>query len=621
MKEIRLNKLTLENFKRFKDLVFEPNGRNAVIKGPNEAGKTTVYDAFHYLLFGKDSSGHTESQFSLKTKDERDIVIPMIDHIVEGELVDDGVLKLKRNYRETWTKKNHKLTGHTTDYWIDGEPDIKKRDFDARIAEIISPELFKILTSVTYFADLSEQDRRRQLFQLCEGLTEDALHSAEKQKKITASKKAEIEKKKKLIPARIDEKERDLTAIAELNQAAIQTRIDNLDKQIQDIKSDSTVAVLQKEQAELETRLSQIEAGQEKKKQEVSKGIRDGIKQLEDNLASKNQKRYRLDFDIGVQVKIIDDTKQEIEGLYSDWDMLKKQIPDIVDLCPTCGKAFLPDEKEAVQRDFNLQQSKKKEEINAAGKAARAKKEKAAAVKIELEVDLKQKQIDLAEIQKDLKKKNTELGKIDARGPEQKLAEEIETIHHRIIEIEQSLQQKNQQQDLGPLEADLATERAKMAKINAGEEHKARIKELLIEEKTMAAKIEKLEASLFWAEEELKKEAALVEAQVNEKFDGVQFSLFETKLNSSVVPCCKILLGGNEWGHGTSTGQEIIGGLNIIKVLQEHYSIKCPIFLDRAESLTIPLPEMNTQIIRLEVDKSLDELEMLTSLRCFDIVP
>ena len=183
MKEIKLNSLHLKNFMKFRNFTFEPKERNATIKGPNKAGKTTIASAFSYLLFGKDICGHTENSFSLKTKDDNDAIIPMIDHIVDGELTDNDVpLKLKKNYQETRTKKNRKLTGHTTSYWIDDEPDILKKDYTARVGEIISPELFKILTSVTYFAGLAEQDRRRQLFQLCEGLSENELHKAEKQK-------------------------------------------------------------------------------------------------------------------------------------------------------------------------------------------------------------------------------------------------------------------------------------------------------------------------------------------------------------------------------------------------------------------------------------------------------
>ena len=58
MKQIKIARLTLENFKchRFLNLCFD--GKNSSIYGDNATGKTSVYDALTWLLFGKDSSGN-----------------------------------------------------------------------------------------------------------------------------------------------------------------------------------------------------------------------------------------------------------------------------------------------------------------------------------------------------------------------------------------------------------------------------------------------------------------------------------------------------------------------------------------------------------------------------------
>ena len=53
---VRIQKMTIENFKGVKNLEIQFDGQNAVIYGDNATGKTSLFDAFLWLLFGKDSS-------------------------------------------------------------------------------------------------------------------------------------------------------------------------------------------------------------------------------------------------------------------------------------------------------------------------------------------------------------------------------------------------------------------------------------------------------------------------------------------------------------------------------------------------------------------------------------
>ncbi len=55
--KIKLTELYLKNFKSVKEKAYS-FGDSTKIAGANGTGKTTVYDAFCWLLFGKDSSGH-----------------------------------------------------------------------------------------------------------------------------------------------------------------------------------------------------------------------------------------------------------------------------------------------------------------------------------------------------------------------------------------------------------------------------------------------------------------------------------------------------------------------------------------------------------------------------------
>ena len=59
--KILLKRLSLKNFKGIKDL--EVNlGKLTTIQGENATGKTTIFDGFLWLLFGKDSQGKSASE-------------------------------------------------------------------------------------------------------------------------------------------------------------------------------------------------------------------------------------------------------------------------------------------------------------------------------------------------------------------------------------------------------------------------------------------------------------------------------------------------------------------------------------------------------------------------------
>ena len=101
---IKIERLTLQNFKGIRSLEINAEGKNLNIYGDNATGKTTVFDAFMWLLFNKDSLGR--SDFGIKTQDSEGNTIHNLEHSVECELtVDDAILTLKKVYAEKWTKK------------------------------------------------------------------------------------------------------------------------------------------------------------------------------------------------------------------------------------------------------------------------------------------------------------------------------------------------------------------------------------------------------------------------------------------------------------------------------------------------------------------------------------
>jgi predicted ATP-dependent endonuclease of OLD family len=151
--DIKINKMFLRNFKGIQALEIYADGADLKIYGDNATGKTTVFDAFTWLLFGKDSLGR--SDFGIRTQDINGNVIHNLEHSVECELsIDDTILTLKKVYAEKWTKKRGsaetEFSGHETKYFINEVPSLKK-EYEQKIASLINEELFKIITNPLYF--------------------------------------------------------------------------------------------------------------------------------------------------------------------------------------------------------------------------------------------------------------------------------------------------------------------------------------------------------------------------------------------------------------------------------------------------------------------------------------
>ena len=136
-----------------------------------------------------------------------------------------------------------------------------------------------------------------------------------------------------------------------------------------------------------------------------------------------------------------------------------------------------------------------------------------------------------------------------------------------------------------------------------------RIEQLSKEESELAQSIADMEREMFTIEAFEKEKSTRIEASVNDKFQMVNFKLFETQINGGEVPTCKALINGVPFSDA-NTASKINAGLDIINTLCEHYQVNAPIFIDNRESV-IELLDTQSQVINLIVSEGDTKLRVV----------
>lgn len=288
MKNVALRREEILNFKGIKELVVDFS-HNTTISGRNASGKTTIFDAFTWCLFGKDSSGRSDSAnggFMVKTIDPNTgNAIPKIEHSVSVTLDINGTeVVFTRQLVEEWgTTRGHaevEFKGNTTHYFIDGV-ETKASEYSQAVAEIMQENLFRMITDPTYFPNLPWKEQREMLLTIAGDVSLESIAEGketftkvwnnisgkdlEDYKKTLANRRKDIEAELKLIPARISGIQMATPQAAdyadvEKRLKAKQAELEQLEKEMLDI------ATAQRKQYErMQGRVAQI--GEWKKRQ------------------------------------------------------------------------------------------------------------------------------------------------------------------------------------------------------------------------------------------------------------------------------------------------------------------------------------------------------------------
>ena len=644
--DIRIVSLKLRNFKGVKDFFMEVDGNDATIYGDNAAGKTTIYDGLCWLLFDKDS--HFRSQFEIKTLDRSGEPLHGLEHEVEGVfLAGDERKTLRKVFAEKWTKKRgsaeKQFTGHTTKYWVDGVP-VKKSEYTATVKQIADENVFKLLTSPSYFAEkLHWQDRRRILLDVCGDITDDDViaydpeiaalpvildgRNIDDHRKIITARRSEINDELEKIPVRIDEVEQGLPDTSSIDVEATARRADELKARIKELEQEynriqsggeiaEKIKLLREAEADLLKIRNEAMLDAQKEKTEKQEHI-SALRRHKSKLEDKRYDLQRLNDRLSSETE---SAEKRMEELRAEWNRVSKetfQPPEIDTVCPTCGQDITAEEVEEAKRKaldaFMARRAERLADINAEGKSlknsAEENKKRIASVEAQikdLDEAIESIKADIAEAEKSATQVTEELPDTleykRALAEKERLEREIEALQN---DSKRELLRVGAEIDRLSDELELVNE--SLAALKAREDGERRIAELKEEERELAAEYESLERELYLMDRFVKAKVALLEDKINSRFKLARFKLFQEQINGGVKECCDVLYKGVPYSGGLNNAARINVGLDIIATLAAHYGVTMPVFIDNAESIT-ELLRPGCQLIRLVVsadDKSL----------------
>jgi hypothetical protein len=646
---MKLNKIAIENFKGIKQFEADFDGENATIKAANGVGKTSVYDAFLWLVFGKDSAG--KKDFDLRPLDDDNQVIPGLTVSVTAEIEIDGVAHILRKQQEENVIKGQ-LRGYETSCWLDEVPK-KVNEYQAFINDLIPEETFKMLTNLRQFNELHWEKRRAALLAIAGDIGTPAGfesllaqlkgRSTKDYKKVLTDRKAMIIKERDEIPARMDELQRGLDQYAGSDLSAVATKRDALKQEIAGLE-EQRQAVLQSEMARQEkidalNVLKNQQAARERQLASDTGGIQhllDEKHTLESQVSDKHSAVVHAKNAVCVhtgQISLAETNwKRGLEALNNIRESYRiakerydKAVSEPCDTkCYACGQELPTDQAEQIKAkkqaslaSLSLDLSRLVQSGNAqmeACKIMQAEIDRLKAGLIPLNEAIEKAEIELKEAQEYKARRLAEIDQLikhyKTTPPDQDaiwldlgqkinaLAAEIggsSSDKVRLLGIEIRLKQD----ELQYLNHTLA--QADRIKQDA-----ARIEELGETEKQLSQQIADIDAQLAMIDAYVSAESNLIEESVNRKFRLVKFKLFNRLLNGGIEPCCEATLNGVPY-QDCSYGQKAIMGIDIINTLSDHYRISVPLFVDNSESITYPL-EFSGQLIRLVAQKSVKKL-------------
>ena len=628
MKKVILKKINIQNF-RSKSFEFEFGERNE-IRGKNRSGKSSVKNAFFWLLTGADDLDRTNyNLFDTTIVHTKENSVPT--NVTAVLLIDDIEYEVSRTAKMGWTRKrgNDEYERKTSDdysFAIDGI-ERSATEFKNWIEDTLAPvDMLKCMINTRHFlyniddwkvqrkylaniaGEITNEDFEgdyTELFAQFSKYTPEQLRERLKTL-LTPLKKAlgtegtkgekvvELEVLQKNIVS-LDEIENAEKELAELKSKRdeIQAKISGKKSPIDEAsaKRAQALAMVEKKEieiskarklhdskqqaevAELESKLSHIETTNE------------AIKQRNDSLRKAFERKKQV---LSDEMKNVERLKMRLEELREENKAIKnREFSDYN--CAYCGAPLDEDKVEELKAKFEERKQKDRDNNKAEGLHAKHSLETAQeyleVLRKELDNGFTQSELvsegDLREL---IQQRKASFPPFENSDEYKTLSKELEDLKKSIPEIpvvdtsefDKELNEVNAKIEAASNKAGLRAQYDKQTK---------QIEDVQADMKKMAqerAQWEKIEQQLVAYEQE---KADIVGKRVNQFFEKCKVSMFSEKKDGSLAPNCVITMDGRRSATLNKEGT-ITAGIDVSDAFCRFYGLNMPLFIDDNESIS-----------------------------------
>lgn len=645
MKQLKIKKISIENFAGLKNQVFEFNGNDARVYGANGTGKTTTATALQWLLFDKGLDGSTKS-FNPVPLDENNKEEYELIPTVEVELDDNGkTLKIRKESHPKYTtnkttNRKEYSRSRTKKQYINDES-LKVKDFQSRISELVSEDVFKLITNPAAFNQLHWKEQRTILFEIADDIDTETIiktnkdfeaipqilgdHDIEIKQKILKDKISQIEKDIKDIPIRINQTESNKQEVPKYDEERyeeVKQEIEQLGKERIDVQNGKAEIDLRNQLADKQAELKRLEDNHEANNENRITSLNNEFNVEEGTVSNlktqiKNNKQ-QIDYENNRRKTLLDKHKE----IQSQIEEVKNRQFEYKDdgVCSCCGQPLPTDQveqaKEKALKQFNKNKSQEIEELNNSkervvndGKQIKPTIEK-------LESQNNSLQIRVNEADEKSQRILNKINQLKASSISVTQTEEYKSVLNDINEINNKRKDikatiNDQLVNIDNQITELTQEKVEFENVKAIESSNKHlddaIRELRMQEDNLLDEKEEYVHQNQVLKAFITTRVKMLTENVNNKFNIAQFKLFNQLVNGELEETCVTTVDGVEYSGGLNNAARINVGLDIINTLSQHYKITAPIFIDNAESITdiIPTEAQQIQLIVSGQDKNL----------------
>lgn len=634
--EIELKSLDLVHFKCFPKLHLDfHEGVNSLF-GANAAGKTSVYDALTWLLFDKDSAGH--SRPAVKPTGAPAGTMPEVTVMLT---VDGEPIKLRKVLREKWEKPRgssiERYAGDTRDYYIDDVP-LAENAYKRRIAELIDERQFKLLTDVwAVTKGMHWKDRRTLLAEIC-GLPEDkqllstapqfaelaekvGRRTVDEYKSVLMKQRKDMNANLNTLPVRVDECSRMVTELESLDIAAAHSESDRLQAERERVQGElvklannTLAAQARNELGALQNQLRELEAENNAHLASQRVPVEDETPVLTAALDRAKCEADRLTRTVAQERDLVLNGETRLDDYRARWRAIDAETCGTT--CPVCHQPLPQDMLETSQDAFAAHQKQRKDALLEDSKMV---KQGIAAAKDRLltaETALKTAQDEVQKAQISLDSYTPPVEVVPENLPDYDrrkgaILTLIADADKRIDRLTSDTEQERRRLEtaLSAVTAEKLRHDAVLAKEQTLSDTRRRIADLQAEQRTAAAEMEQMDRLIAMCEEFTRYRVQAITESVNSKFRLTRWRLFTEQVNGGLADCCEPMDMNGSTFEGTNNAMQINIGMDIIDTLSAHFGRRVPLFVDNAESVT-HLQPIGSQVVRLVVSEQDKELRI-----------